>query len=116
MAMLSRLFILAQDNAGGQGQMWFMMVVCASIALLYYFMVVRPEKGGHSRQGEMQNSLKKNDHVVTMGGICGVVVNAPKDSKEVTLRVDDSNGTKLRVMRTSIYRVVDKDDKAAEEA
>ena len=112
--MLSQLLILAQDDSNNQGQMWFMMVVCVAIALLYYFMVVRPEKGGQSKQGDMQNSLKKNDHVVTTGGICGVVVNAPKDSKEVTLRVDDSTGTKIRIMRASIYRVVNKDDKAEE--
>jgi preprotein translocase subunit YajC len=43
--------------------------------------------------------------VVTIGGIYGTVVAAQADSKFVTLRVDDSTGTKLKILRSAIQQV-----------
>ncbi len=60
----------------------------------------------------MQSNLKKNDHVITIGGILGVVVNAQPGSDEVTLRVDEN--TRIRVLRSSISRV-QSSEKSAEE-
>jgi preprotein translocase subunit YajC len=50
----------------------------------------------------MQSKLKKNDEVVTSGGIHGTVVNV-KDSV-VTLRVDDN--VRMDVDRNAIGRLV----------
>jgi preprotein translocase subunit YajC len=50
--------------------------------------------------------------VVTIGGIFGVVVNVQKDSEEVTIRVDESRDTKLRVLRSAIARVLRDEDSA----
>ena len=47
----------------------------------------------------MLENLKKNDRVVTIGGIFGVVVNVQKGSEDVTVRVDESRDTKLRVLQ-----------------
>jgi preprotein translocase subunit YajC len=62
--------------------------------------------------------IKKNDHVVTVGGIYGTVVATTTDSRFVTIRVDDSNGTKLKVLRSAISQIGAADDdspgKAAE--
>ena len=46
------------------------------IGVLFYLLIVRPEKRKQSDVAKMQANLKKNDHVVTAGGILGVVVNA----------------------------------------
>ena len=48
----------------------------------------------------MLQNLKKNDRVVTIGGIYGTVVNAQKDLDEVTIKVDESTNTKLRMQRS----------------
>ena len=45
----------------------------------------------------MLDNLKKNDRIVTVGGILGVVTNVDRDKKEVTLKVDESSGVKLRM-------------------
>ena len=83
------------------------------IGVLFYLLIVRPEKRKQSDVAKMQANLKKNDHVVTAGGILGVVVNASQGSNEVTLRVDDN--TRIRVLRSSILRVVSADKPAEEE-
>ena len=61
-----------------------------------YFLLLRPDRQKRKQTELLLASLKKNDHVVTVGGICGTIVAATPDSKVVTIRVDDSNGTKLR--------------------
>jgi preprotein translocase subunit YajC len=83
------------------------------IGVLFYLLIVRPEKRKQSDVAKMQANLKKNDHVVTAGGILGVVVNASQGATEVTLRVDDN--TRIRVLRSSIQRVVSADKPAEEE-
>jgi preprotein translocase subunit YajC len=83
------------------------------IGVLFYLLIVRPEKRKQSDVAKMQANLKKNDHVVTAGGILGVVVNASQGVNEVTLRVDDN--TRIRVLRSSILRVVSADKPGEEE-
>ncbi len=50
--------------------------------------------------------MKKNDRVVTIGGMYGVVMNVQKDADEVTLKIDETNNTKIRVTISSIARVL----------
>jgi preprotein translocase subunit YajC len=56
--------------------------------------------------------LKKNDRVETVGGICGTVANIQKDSKYITLKIDETSNAKLKVLRSAILRVVVDDEPA----
>jgi preprotein translocase subunit YajC len=60
---------------------------------------------------EWLNNLKKNDRVVTIGGIYGTVMNAKRESDEVILKVDETNDTKIRVIYNAIARVIVDDPK-----
>ena len=85
------------------------------IGVLFYFMVLRPETQRRSDQDKMQTDLKKNDRVITIGGIHGVVTNvAAGGTDEVTIRVDDKTDTKIRITRTAIQKVVDAKDSSSE--
>jgi preprotein translocase subunit YajC len=48
--------------------------------------------------------------VVTIGGIYGVVTNVQRDAERVTIRVDESTGTKLRVSMSAVARVLTGED------
>jgi len=103
----SSLLLLAQQQpAGGQGGIWTMLMPIVMIGVLFYVLMVLPEKKKRAEIGRMQGGLKKNDRVVTIGGILGVVVNAPADSEKVTIRVDESNNTRIELLRSSISRVL----------
>ncbi len=54
----------------------------------------------------MLAAVKKNDRVVTAGGIYGVVTNVHQEADEVTVKVDEATNTKLRVTLSSIVRVL----------
>ncbi len=62
------------------------LVPFGMIAVLFYFLMIRPERRKKAELLEMLQNLKKNDRVVTIGGIYGTVVATSKDGEEVTLR------------------------------
>jgi len=82
------------------------------IGILFYFLLIQPERRKRAEMASMLDSLKKNDRVVTIGGIVGVVVNVEKGSDEVVIRVDENNNTRLNVLRSAVSRVLS-DEKAA---
>jgi preprotein translocase subunit YajC len=64
------------------------VIPLALMFLVFYFLLIRPQKKQEKDRHNMINSLDKNDQVVTTGGIHGTVVNV-KD-KTLILRIDDN--------------------------
>jgi preprotein translocase subunit YajC len=65
----------------------------------------------------MLTALKKNDKVVTIGGIVGTVANISVDDQKVevvTLKVDDN--TRIKFIRSSIQRVLTSEGEAEKPA
>jgi preprotein translocase subunit YajC len=76
------------------------------VMVLFYLMMIRPQKRKEQELRDQVNAVKENDRVVTIGGIYGVVTNVQRDAQRVTVRVDESTGTKLRLNMTAIARVL----------
>jgi len=76
------------------------------IMALFYFMMFRPQKRQEQEMRKMVQNLKENDRVVTIGGIFGVVTNVHREAERVTIRVDETTGTKLKVGMSAIARVI----------
>jgi len=55
----------------------------------------------------MVQSLAKNDRIQTIGGIIGTVVDVRED--EITLKIDESNNTKIKILRSAIGKNLSKD-------
>lgn len=109
---MNALWLLFADDAAPQPGLGtpVLMMSLLMIFFLYMWIVQRPalKKEQESRQSLLKN-LKKNDRVLTTGGIYGVVTNVQLDSDEVTLRIDESNSTKIKVLPSAIQRVVSDD-------
>ena len=71
------------------------------IFIVFYFLLIRPQKNAQDEHKKMIASLKKNDEVITSGGIHGTVANV-KDTT-LTLKVDDN--VKIEVQRSSIASI-----------
>jgi len=76
------------------------------VMVLFYMMMIRPQKRKEQDLRNQVNAIKENDRVITIGGIYGVVTNVQRDAQRVTVRVDESTGTKLRLNMTAIARVL----------
>lgn len=100
------LNLLAQADPPNQPAIpiWLPMAV---IGVMFYLMLVRPERRKRAELTELLNNLKKNDRVVTIGGIFGTIVNAQQGSEEVTIKVDETSNTKLRVRRSAISQIIE---------
>ena len=83
-----------------------MLLPFVAVGLLFYFLMIRPQRKEQSRRELMLAAVKKNDRVLTAGGIYGVVTNVHREINEVTIRVDETTGTKMRVTLNSIATVL----------
>ena len=54
------------------------IMIVLMIALLY-FMMIRPEKKRKKEAEELRSSVKVGDSIVTIGGVCGTVVDVKED-------------------------------------
>lgn len=71
------------------------------IFIVFYFLLIRPQKKAQDDHKKMIASLKKNDEVITSGGIHGTIANV-KDTS-VTLKVDDN--VKIEIQRNCITAI-----------
>ncbi len=78
------------------------------IVVMYLFLFRGPKKK-QAEHKKMLSSLQKNDRVRTIGGILGTVIDIKDD--EVTLKVDESNNTKIKVTAGSIAAVLSDRDR-----
>jgi len=65
---------------------------------IFYFLLIRPQQKKQKEHQNMVTELKKNDEVVTNGGIHGTVVNV-KDSTLI-LRIDEN--VKIEINKSTI--------------
>jgi len=77
------------------------LIAIALIFVVFYFLLIRPQKKAQDEHKKMVAGLKKNDEIVTSGGIHGIVANV-KDSS-LTLKVDDN--VKIEIQRSSVGSV-----------
>ncbi|HUG92822.1 MAG TPA: preprotein translocase subunit YajC, partial [Planctomycetaceae bacterium] len=86
------------------------------ILIVWMFMFTGPgaqRRREQKRVAELMGGLKKNDQVVTIGGILGTVVNVSPEKQEVTVKVDDN--TRLRMRASAIQGIVgEKGDESKE--
>ena len=68
---------------------------------VFYFLIIRPQQKKQKEHDFMIQNLKKNDEVVTSGGIHGTIVNT-KD-KSLVLRIDDN--VKIEIDKNAISYV-----------
>ncbi len=99
-----------QAAAEGPGPMG-MLFPFAMMFLIFYVIVFRPQAKQRKQHQAMLGALKKNDEVITNGGIFGKVVNIKPDA--ITLRVDEN--VRIDVERSAISKLVKEHGKPAAE-
>jgi preprotein translocase subunit YajC len=92
------------------------LVLMAAIFVAFYFIIIMPMKRREKKErDDLFSKLKKNDEVLTASGIIGIVAMVKDD--EVVLKVDESSNVRLRVLKSSIARILNpKETKESSEA
>jgi preprotein translocase subunit YajC len=99
-------WILAASASGEGNPLMNMLVIMVPMIVLFYFLLIRPQRKQESQRRAMIDSLKKNDRVLTNGGLYGTVANVMDD--EISIRVDDARDVKVRVAKNAISAVVNR--------
>ena len=107
--MMSFLPLLAQDAAAPAGGGFGMFVPMILIMVMFYFILIRPQRKAQKAQEEMRKSVRVGDKVVTIGGAHGIV--SGLTDKTVSVKVAD--GLSIKFDRSAIATVTD--SKAAKE-
>lgn len=106
--MLSLLSAMAAPEASGAagstGSMMTTFVTFGLIIVIFYFLIIRPQKKRDKETKEMLAAIKKGDKVVSIGGIHGTVV-AVKETT-VVVKVDDN--TRIEFSRNAISSIVNR--------
>ncbi len=74
------------------------------IFVIMYLLLFRGPRKKQQKHKQMVQSLQKNDRVRTIGGIFGTVIDVRDDV--ITLKVDESNNTKIKVTTGAISSVL----------
>ncbi|MBU5491060.1 preprotein translocase subunit YajC [Butyricicoccus sp. MSJd-7] len=71
------------------------------LIVLFYFLLIRPQKKQEKKDKAMRDSLVVGDHICTIGGIVGKVVKIDEDE----LVLETSGGTRMRFKKWAIRAV-----------
>ncbi|HXZ68346.1 MAG TPA: preprotein translocase subunit YajC [Alphaproteobacteria bacterium] len=109
----------AQAAGGGNSSQFLIQLApFAAIIAIFYFLIIRPQQQRMKQHKDMVASVKKNDTVVTSGGIVGKVTRViEEEGKEAEVEVQIAENTRVRVVRSTLSDVrrakEASDDKAA---
>jgi len=115
-ALLSALLVLgfglaatAQESspsaapaAEPTSQIGTLIAILVVFGLVFYFMLIRPQRKRQARHSQLLQELKRGDRVVTAGGLYGEIDSIGEG--EIVLAVED--GSKIRFAKSSIARKV----------
>ncbi len=93
-------FIPAPQGQGGG--LTVLMVQLGLIALVFYFLIIRPQSQARKRHDQVLADLKRGDQVMTSGGLLGTV----KEIKDDHITVQTGSATVV-VHRRRIVQVGD---------
>ena len=97
-------------GVGGPGPIMTIVPFILIFAIMY-FMVIRPQQKKAKDHRELLGKLKKNDEVMTSGGIYGKVV----DLKETVVTIEVAPNVRIRVARPQIAAVLSAEKAPAKE-
>ena len=113
--MLGVAFAMAGQPAagGGQGNMLTSLLPLVIIFGIFYFLLIRPQQKQQKKQRQMLSEIKRDDRIVTKGGVHGIV----RGVTEKVLQIEITDNVKIKINRDAVSYIdtpsddLDKKDK-----
>lgn len=87
--------------APGAGGMFGALMPLILIFVIFYFLLILPQRRKQKEHREMVRNLKKGDKIITTGGIYGTITRIKKSHVEIEV----ANQIRLRVQRTCVSQL-----------
>jgi preprotein translocase subunit YajC len=96
-----------------QGSPFVTFIPLILVFVIFYFLIILPQRKRQRALDAMLDNLKAGDKVVTSGGIYGTIVSVRDDKRTVQLKISENPVIRVEVARTAISGL--QDAPAAEE-
>ena len=93
------------QSGGGGGDMFLQLMPLVLIFVVFWFFLIRPQQKRAKEHRAMVAAVKRNDQVVTAGGVMGKVTKVIDDD---TVQVEISEGVRVRVVKSTLTSIVGK--------
>lgn len=67
---------------------WTAYIWIGATMLLFYFLLIMPQKKREKKDRILRNSLEAGDHIVTIGGIVGKIITVKEDDITIETGAD----------------------------
>jgi len=102
---IMNLLAMASPNGGGQGGassiMGFLPLIL--IFVVFWFMIIRPQKKQQDQRKAMIEAIKRGDRIVTSGGLFATVKDVKGDRVVATI----AENVKVEISKTAISAVME---------
>ena len=89
---------IAQAAAEQQGDPMSMLITFGLIGVIFYFLLIRPQRKQQKELKDRQDALKPGDKVVSAGGIYGTITKVEQDA----VRMDIAPSVTIKIAKASI--------------
>ena len=96
----------AQGGGAGGGFDLMALAPLVLIFVVFYFLLIRPQQKRAKEHKEMLSKIRRNDRIVTNGGLIGKVAKVNDDRDE--LELDIAENVRVKVRRGMIAEVISK--------
>ena len=97
------------------------LILIALLGVVFYFLLIRPQRRQQAQQRDLANHLDPGDEVVTHGGMFGTITEV--DDDEGTILLEVAPGIEIRMVKQAVARRVnaaeaneDQDDEGDDDA
>ena len=101
--MITPAFAQGAATAAGGAEIAFQVVPFVLIFVIMYFLILRPQQKRVKDHQTLLKSVRRDDTVVTNGGLVGRVTKAVDDQSEIEVEI--APNVRVRVVRSMISEV-----------
>lgn len=112
MSFLATAFLLLDATATPAPSPLMQFAPLLFIAVIFYFLLIRPQQKQRKEQMQLISSLKTGDKVVTSSGIYGLISNV----KETTVMLKIADNVKIEIDKAAIATVTTRSTDTSTEA
>jgi preprotein translocase subunit YajC len=97
------------QTASGGGDLIMSILPFVLMFVIFYFLLIRPQRKQMAERTQMLNNIRRNDTIVTGGGVVGKVLKVIDDNE---VEVEIAKDVKVRVVRSMVADVRTKGEPA----
>jgi preprotein translocase subunit YajC len=90
-----------------QGSPFVTFIPLLLVFVIFYFLIILPQRKRQRAVDAMLDNLKSGDKVVTSGGIYGTIISVRDDKRTVQLKISENPVIRVEVARTAISGLQD---------